>query len=177
MNACTCFAVSPLCLPSELQETAKPTPWRWSTGSGWMASGPFCCHMVQFLDKSLGDGNAIEICASHYNISKFQTCLNLHCGALLCIHFLYSHHASVLSTEKKKQSKCWISFSNFTGYDIALCNPWAPNSATAPEQAKSLSMGFIISSWHVWTSLCSSSYPRCSANLQAEVRKKRIRIL
>ena len=44
-------------------------------------------HFAVTLDKSLGDGNAIEICSSHYNISKFQTCLNVRCACIV-VHSL-----------------------------------------------------------------------------------------
>ena len=67
--------------PSELQETAKPTPWRWSTGSAWMASGPFCCHIGQVSGWWKCNWNMFQS-LQHFEVSNmFECALCVHCCA------------------------------------------------------------------------------------------------
>ena len=87
----------------------------------------------------------------------------------LCIHF-FKLAPRFRCFPHGNQSKCWISFSNFAGCDITLCNFWALNSATAHQEAKSFSTGFIISSRHVSTSL-QLQLP-CRANVQVKERNE-----
>ena len=128
-----------------------------------MASHTFCRrHMVQFPDNS---STWWWKCILTY--LNFKHVWNVR--TLLCIHFC-KLAPRFRCFPHGNQSKCWISFSNFTGCDITLCNFWALNSATAHQEAKSSSTGFIISSRHVSTSL-QLQLP-CRANVQVKERNE-----
>ena len=128
-----------------------------------MASHTFCRrHMVQFPDNS---STWWWKCILTY--LNFKHVWNVR--ALLCIHF-FKLAPRFRCFPHGNQSKCWISFRNFTGCDITLCNFWALNSATAHQEAKSFSTGFIISSRHVSTSL-QLQLP-CRANVQVKERNE-----